>query len=80
MAAPAYEFIATDPIRIGGALGYAPGDLVPASVVDAHGLGDLVQPRPVADTDQAPADARVDDDTAGEAPFGAADDLEPTGK
>ena len=77
MAAPAYEFIANGPISIGGVLGYSEGDLVPASVVDAHGLAELVSPRPVADTDQVPADSRVDDDSTGDAPFGAADDLIP---
>ena len=49
MAAPAYEYRATSPISIGGVLGYAEGDLVPASVVDAHDLHDVVEPADVVD-------------------------------
>lgn len=71
MAAPAYEFEATSPISIGGVLGYAVGDLVPASVVAEHGLEELVKARGVSEGAQAPSDERVPDGTPG-----AADDLE----
>lgn len=68
MPAPAYEYVAIDPIRIGGVLGYAPGDLVPASVVEDHGLHESVESRKLLDTDQATADERVEDDAADDLP------------
>lgn len=88
MAAPAYEYEALSPLFIGGVLAYAPGDLVPASVVEAQGwrLEDaddaydiVVRRRDPEELDgaQATADERVPDDSTGEPPFGAADDVLP---
>lgn len=75
MAAPAYEYIATGPISIGGALGYNVGDLVPASVVDEHDLHAQVQPvDEIREGSQAPADSRVDDDAADDLPPNAGKD------
>lgn len=68
MPAPAYEYVAVDPIRIGGVLGYAPGDLVPASVVEDHGLLGSVEARELLDTDQATADERVEDESGDDLP------------
>lgn len=73
MAAPAYEFEATSPISIGGVLGYAVGDLVPAAVVAEHQLEELVKARgSVPEGAQDTSDERVADGTPG-----SVDDLEP---